>query len=79
MITTRRASELAQTADLTSQVSAFFKRCWHAYQEWRRRQKLRATLYGLQDRDLKDIGISRCEIDYLSLMGTDWRTDPRGQ
>jgi len=78
MITTHRPSELVQTADPTSQVSAYFKQCWHTYQEWRRRQRLRATLYGLQDRDLKDIGISRSEIEYLSLNGTDWRTDPRG-
>ena len=71
MITSHRTAEFAYTGHLTPHVSAFFKRCWHAYQEWRRRQKLRATLYGLQDRDLKDIGVTRSEIEYIALNGTD--------
>jgi len=78
MITTHRASELAQIAELTSHVSNFFKRRWNAFQERRKRTRLRAVLHGLADRDLKDIGISRGEIEYLSLNGTDWRSDPRG-
>jgi uncharacterized protein YjiS (DUF1127 family) len=28
-------------------------------------------LYALPDRDLRDIGISRAEIEYLALNGTD--------
>ena len=32
---------------------------------WRQRRRLRAELYALNDRMLKDIGISRWEIDYI--------------
>ena len=74
----RKASQLAQTADLASHASNFFKRRWNAFQERRKCTRLRAVLHGLADRDLKDIGISRSEIEYLSLNATDWRTDPRG-
>ena len=32
---------------------------------WRQQRRLRAELYALNDRMLKDIGISRWEIDYI--------------
>ena len=48
---------------------------WNAFQEWRKRQRLRATLYDLSDRELMDVGTTRGEIDYV---GSNRGTDPRG-
>jgi uncharacterized protein YjiS (DUF1127 family) len=45
---------------------SWLRRVWRGYQERRRRQRLRATLYGLSDRELMDIGVTRAEIDYLA-------------
>jgi uncharacterized protein YjiS (DUF1127 family) len=78
MTTIHRTAEFAQTAELTSRVSAFFKRCWSALQERRKRVRLRAALSALPDRDLRDIGISWSEIEHLAVNGTDERVDPRG-
>ena len=39
---------------------------WDAFLEWRKREKLRATLDDLSDRELQDIGIGRSEIDYVA-------------
>ena len=39
---------------------------WNAFQEWRKRQRLRATLCDLSDRELMDIGTTRSEIDYIA-------------
>jgi len=48
---------------------------WNAFQQWRKRDRLRTELYGLNDRELMDIGITRGEIDYFaSYRGI----DPRG-
>jgi uncharacterized protein YjiS (DUF1127 family) len=77
MTTIHRPAEFAQTAELMPRVSAFFKRCWSAHQERRKRARLRAALYALSDRDLRDIGIARSEIEYLALNGTDERVDSR--
>jgi uncharacterized protein YjiS (DUF1127 family) len=57
--------------------SAFFKQCLRALQERRKRARLRTALHALPDRDLRDIGISRSEIEYLALNGTDEHVDPR--
>ena len=48
---------------------------WNAFQEWRKRQRLRATLCDLNDRELMDIGIARGEIDYVA---SNRSIDPRG-
>jgi uncharacterized protein YjiS (DUF1127 family) len=72
-----RAPEFRQTAELVPRLSILFKRCWSAFQERRKRTRLRAALYQLTDRDLKDIGIAWGEIEYLALNGTDPRVDPR--
>ena len=39
---------------------------WNAFQEWRKRQKLRTELCRLTDSELADIGITRGEIDYVA-------------
>jgi uncharacterized protein YjiS (DUF1127 family) len=48
---------------------------WNAFQEWRKRQRLRATLCDLSDRELTDIGTTRGEIDYVA---SHRGIDPRG-
>jgi uncharacterized protein YjiS (DUF1127 family) len=45
------------------------------FQERRERQKLRATLSDLSDRELMDIGTTRGEIDYVA---SHRGIDPRG-
>ncbi|MGY8662658.1 DUF1127 domain-containing protein [Bradyrhizobium sp. UFLA05-109] len=49
--------------------------CREAFLEWRKRGKLRASLDGLSDRELFDLGIGRGEIDYVS---SNRAFDPRG-
>ena len=48
---------------------------WNAFQEWRKRQRLRATLCDRSDRELMDIGTTRGEIDYVA---SNRDIDPRG-
>ena len=39
---------------------------WNAFQEWRKREKLRTELCRLTDSELEDIGITRGEIDHVA-------------
>ena len=48
---------------------------WSAFQQWRKRERLQATLDDLSDRELADIGIARGEIDYVARSALS--TDPR--
>jgi uncharacterized protein YjiS (DUF1127 family) len=52
-----------------------FKAMLDAVREWRDRERLRATLSGLSDMELTDIGTTRGEIDYVA---SNRGTDPRG-
>jgi uncharacterized protein YjiS (DUF1127 family) len=67
--------ELTQTLVPARLGLTFLKSSWGALQEWRKRQRLRATLYDLSDRELMDIGITRGEIDYVA---SNRGIDPRG-
>ena len=75
MSTTYGATGLGQTTVSTRRVSSFFKRYWDAFQDWRKRERLRTCLSGLDDRELQDIGITRGEIDYVA---SNRDIDPRG-
>ena len=66
---------LGPPAASTRQVPDFIRRCWNVLQERRRRAKVRAALYGLNGRDLQDIGISHGEIEYVA---SNSGIDPRG-
>jgi uncharacterized protein YjiS (DUF1127 family) len=39
-----------------------FKRCWAVCMAWHREQRAIAELSSMSDRDLRDIGVNRCEI-----------------
>jgi uncharacterized protein YjiS (DUF1127 family) len=66
---------LGQAAMSNRQVAGFIRRCCDALQERRKREKVRAALYGLNGRDLKDIGIAHGEIEYVA---SNPDIDPRG-
>ena len=69
MSTTYGVAGFGQTAALTRRVSSLFWRYWGAFQERRERERLRAALYDLTDRELKDIGIGRGEAVGRDLSG----------
>jgi uncharacterized protein YjiS (DUF1127 family) len=75
MSTTYGVAGFGQTAALTRRVSSLFWRYWGAFQERRERERLRAALYDLTDRELRDIGIGWGEIDYVA---SNRDIDPRG-
>src|SRR6266851_3573213 len=65
MNTSFRTTGLVQTTESARRVFSPFRRYWGAFQEWRKRERLRTDLYGLNDRELHDIGITRGEVDYV--------------
>jgi uncharacterized protein YjiS (DUF1127 family) len=77
MTTIHSAAEFVETEKLAPHVPAFIRRCFHGLQERRKRDRLRSALYALSERNLRDIGISFSDIEYLALKGTDERVDPR--
>lgn len=53
-------------ATSTQSVLSLLKGYWRAFQERRRRRRLRASLHDLSDRQLTDIGVTRGEIDCIA-------------
>jgi uncharacterized protein YjiS (DUF1127 family) len=49
-----------------SPLETYWETCWNAFQEWRKRGKMRTELCRLTDSELADIGITRGEIDYVA-------------
>jgi uncharacterized protein YjiS (DUF1127 family) len=74
MSTIHGAAELRQ-ATAKRQVYSPLEIYWDAFQQWRKRQRIRATLCDLSDRELMDIGTTRGEIDYVA---SNRGIDPRG-
>jgi len=66
MSITYGATGLGWTATRRRYVSHGFRQYWRAFQQWRRRGRLRADLSNLSDRELMDIGTTRGEIDYIA-------------
>ena len=56
-------TKLGQTTASVSQIARFLRKYWSAFQERRERARVRAILYGMQDRELKDLGFARSEIE----------------
>ncbi len=66
MNATQNAIEVGQATASAQHVFSFFTRYREAFQAWRKRESLRAELCGLNDRELTDLGITRCEVDYVA-------------
>jgi uncharacterized protein YjiS (DUF1127 family) len=66
MYTALGAAEPKQATKSTQRVSNSLGSCWGEFQQRRKRDRLRTELYGLNDRELMDIGITRGEIDYFA-------------
>jgi uncharacterized protein YjiS (DUF1127 family) len=75
MNTAQEATGLDRKTRSKGPAFGFFRGCWAALQERRKREKLIAELTYLNDFELKDIGITRGEIDYVSSSGS---IHPRG-
>jgi uncharacterized protein YjiS (DUF1127 family) len=58
--------ELTQTMGSARLALTFFRRYWGTLLEWRERSRLRARLYDLSDRELRDIGVTRGEVEYVA-------------
>jgi uncharacterized protein YjiS (DUF1127 family) len=66
----------------TQRAFALFKRYRDAFLGWRRRTQLQARLSDLNDRELRDIGLARGEIDFAAASaaaGLDPRFPAAGQ
>jgi uncharacterized protein YjiS (DUF1127 family) len=61
--TTSASSEALAGNSCTTRPAAVLKRWWMAYLSWRLEQAAIAQLGALGDRELKDIGLRRCEIE----------------
>ncbi|MCP3401350.1 DUF1127 domain-containing protein [Bradyrhizobium sp. CCGB20] len=57
---------LERRSTSTRHVPSLIRQYWDAFQARRERRRLRATLSGLNDRELMDIGTTRGEIDYVA-------------
>jgi uncharacterized protein YjiS (DUF1127 family) len=66
MFTSLDAVELKRAIRSRQRVPDFLGSCWEAFQQWRKRDRLRTELYALNDRELMDIGITRSEIEYFA-------------
>jgi uncharacterized protein YjiS (DUF1127 family) len=75
MSTMHSTTWLEQTSISTRSVSSFIWKYWNAFQGRREREKLRAAMSDLSDRELTDIGTTRGEIDYVA---SHRGIDPRG-
>jgi uncharacterized protein YjiS (DUF1127 family) len=75
MSTTYSTTRLERTSASTRYASSFIWKYWEALRERRERQKLRAALSDLSNRELMDIGTTRGEIDYVA---SNRGIDPRG-
>ena len=61
--TTPASSEAFTGNSWATRPAAILKRWWMAYLTWRLEQAAIAQLGALSDRELKDIGLRRCEIE----------------
>ncbi|WP_349253829.1 DUF1127 domain-containing protein [Bradyrhizobium sp. CB2312] len=72
-----KTNELGQTIPSipsTQRAFRFFETYWVAFQARRKRKRAQADLYSLNDRELRDMGITRGEIDNVT---SHFAVDPR--
>jgi uncharacterized protein YjiS (DUF1127 family) len=63
MAITYTAADLREPRTSQSAFGRLLERCWNTLQERRERARVRAILYAMADRELKDLGFARSEIE----------------
>jgi uncharacterized protein YjiS (DUF1127 family) len=63
MAITYSAADVDQPPASTSRWAGFLKKGWDVLREHGERTRVRALLYAMPDRELKDLGFTRCEIE----------------
>jgi uncharacterized protein YjiS (DUF1127 family) len=63
MAITYTAADLQQPRASQSRLGRFLDRCWNTVKQRRERARVRAILYAMPDRELKDLGFARSEIE----------------
>jgi uncharacterized protein YjiS (DUF1127 family) len=71
-VTTGLLGESAAPASQT--VRGLLRKHWDAFKERRERARVKAVLYGMQDRELKDLGFTRGEIESVMVDSSGERT-----
>jgi uncharacterized protein YjiS (DUF1127 family) len=75
MRTTYLTTELGETTAPASQAFiGLLRKYWGAFKERRERARVKAILYGMQDRELKDLGFTRSEIESVMVDASGERT-----
>jgi len=64
MTTSYFATGIGQATTPESWALRLIKKHWSAFQARRERARVRAILYAMPDRELRDIGITRSEIEF---------------
>jgi uncharacterized protein YjiS (DUF1127 family) len=62
-ISNTAAPRVSVTGGFLAMAAAAVKRWWSAYIAWRMQEAAIALLKSMSDRDLKDIGLSRSQVD----------------
>jgi uncharacterized protein YjiS (DUF1127 family) len=55
-----------EATDDTRNVLSLLKQYWRSFCVWRQRQSSQTTLHDLSDKELKDIGVTRGQIDHIA-------------
>ena len=63
MAITYSAADRGWLTASASRLARLLNRLWDKVKERRERARVRAILYGMQDRELKDLGFARSEIE----------------
>jgi len=63
MAITYSAADLGRPMASASRLARLLNGLWDKVKERRERARVRAILYGMQDRELKDLGFARSEIE----------------
>jgi uncharacterized protein YjiS (DUF1127 family) len=67
MSTIHEITRLQHPAAAKRQVYSPLEAYWKAFLQWRKRRRLQTHLYRLMDSELRDIGITRSDIDDVAL------------
>jgi uncharacterized protein YjiS (DUF1127 family) len=71
MVIVYSAANFPPPATLSSRMARLLTKGWDALKDRGERARVRALLYGMEDRELKDLGFTRSEIESVRVIAWD--------